>query len=271
MEARIHEIVRVPDGRIAYEVRGAGPTLLMISGGSGAGGDWNGVASLLAERYTVVTYERRGVGHSIPADPTAPVSLEMHSDDAHRLLATLTNEPAYVFGSSAGALIGLDLLTRHPEQVRRVIVHEPPVEGISEAFDQFQNHFEELYQREGAMSALRQFMQQLGVRYVDLEPGVVMPQRDMQSIAADADAFFMYTFPAVHHYRLDVGALVRRLDQLVLAAGEAGRTSPVYRCTVVLAERLGAPLVEFPSHHAGYMSHPRAFSRKLIDVLSENG
>lgn len=51
--------------------------------------------------------------------------MHTHSEDAHRLLANLTKEPAYVFGSSSGAVIGLDLCIRHPEQVQLLIPHEP--------------------------------------------------------------------------------------------------------------------------------------------------
>ncbi|HEY3291932.1 MAG TPA: hypothetical protein VGK87_17525 [Anaerolineae bacterium] len=42
--------LHVAGANLYYEVRGSGPVLLMISGGSGRGGDWNGCASLLAEQ-----------------------------------------------------------------------------------------------------------------------------------------------------------------------------------------------------------------------------
>jgi pimeloyl-ACP methyl ester carboxylesterase len=35
--------------------------------------------------------------------------------------------PAAIFGNSAGAIIGLDLVIRHPELVRAAILHEPPM------------------------------------------------------------------------------------------------------------------------------------------------
>ena len=35
--------------------------------------------------------------------------------------------PAYVFGSSGGAMVGLALVTAHPGQVRTLVAHEPPV------------------------------------------------------------------------------------------------------------------------------------------------
>jgi hypothetical protein len=54
---------------------------------------------------------------------------------------------------------------------------------------------------------------------------------------------------------------------VVLAGGSSGQESPVFRCTQALAERLGTEVVEFPSHHAGYISYPKAFAKKLVEVL----
>jgi pimeloyl-ACP methyl ester carboxylesterase len=50
----------------------------------------------------------------------------MRADDAQRLIVESTNQPALVFGSSVGALIGLELVARHPEKVRLLVAHEPP-------------------------------------------------------------------------------------------------------------------------------------------------
>ena len=92
--------------------------LLMIAGGGGEGGGFTGIADYLAEQYTVVTYDRREAGRSALDDQEADVSVQMHGDDAHTLLATLTTKPALVFCSSADALVGLDMILRYPEQVR---------------------------------------------------------------------------------------------------------------------------------------------------------
>jgi hypothetical protein len=35
--------------------------------------------------------------------------------------------PAFVFGSSGWAVVGLALVTAHPGQVRTLVAHEPPV------------------------------------------------------------------------------------------------------------------------------------------------
>src|SRR5438067_516712 len=108
------DILRVPGANLYYEVRGSGPILLMIAGGGGGGaGDWNGFVNHLVVSYTVVTYDRRGALRSTLDDLSADIPLETHADDAHYLLEALTTELAYVFGSSAGALIGLDLVARY--------------------------------------------------------------------------------------------------------------------------------------------------------------
>lgn len=120
-----HDTLRVPGAHLAYEVSGEGPLLLMIAGGSGGGGGFTGIADHLADQYTVVTYDRRGFGSSTLDDPQADVSVQRHSDDAHALLAALTTEPASVFGSSAGALIGRSSLTREGEISVATSRHSP--------------------------------------------------------------------------------------------------------------------------------------------------
>src|SRR4051812_5598602 len=116
----------VPGARLHYKVCGEGPLLLMLPGGDGDADAADAIAGRLLDAFTVVTYDRRGLSRSPVDEPTRSPGVSTHSDDAHRLLAELTDEPALVFGVSIGALIGLDLVARHPEQVRLLIAHEPP-------------------------------------------------------------------------------------------------------------------------------------------------
>jgi pimeloyl-ACP methyl ester carboxylesterase len=262
------DTLRVQGASLFYEVRGTGPLLLMIAGGGGGGDGFNGIANPLADRYTVVTYDRRGYYRSTLDDPREDVRLEMHSDDAHRLLALLSTAAAYVFGSSAGALIGLDLVARYPQQVRTLVAHEPPAYYLLPEPGQPREDPLEIYRREGGLAALKQMAAQIGVTYEQREPGVELPQASPQS-AANAEALFSYTYQAVRRYRLDIAALAAAPTRIVLAGGSAGREYVGYRCAAAVADRLGKTVVEFPSHHAGYMSHPRAFAERLHDVLCD--
>ena len=99
------QALRVPGATLSYEVQGNGPLLLLIPGGGNDSHVYNGLVQHLASQYTVVTYDRRGLSHSILDNPQEEQYVEAHSDDAHRLLLELGSdyESAYVFGSRGGA------------------------------------------------------------------------------------------------------------------------------------------------------------------------
>lgn len=121
----MNDTLTVPGAELYYTVSGSGPTLLLICGGVYDADAYGGLASQLVDRYTVVTYDRRGNSRSPLDGPPTPQTIEVHADDAHRILAaTSPGHPAYVFGNSSGAMIALELATRHPEQVRVVVAHE---------------------------------------------------------------------------------------------------------------------------------------------------
>ncbi len=264
-----HDTVIVPGAQLTYERRGSGPVLLLIAGGSGNGSAFAGIASLLADRYTVVTYDRRGAGKSPLDDPRADRSIERHGDDAHALLRTLTTEPAYVFGSSAGGLVGLDLVARFPEQVRLLVAHEPTVPGVFPAFDQSQEHHLETFRQEGALAAIMEMTAANGGADDEWEADVELPPPDPQAAAASAVMLFTYTVPAILRYRLDLPTLTDASSKIALASGHVGRErhTLVYGCTAALAERLGTDLITFPGNHTGCISRPRAFARRLDEVL----
>lgn len=93
----------VPGACLHYEVRGSGPVLLLIPGGAAESGMFAGMAPLLADDHTVVTYDPRGLSRSTLDGPARDIHVETQADDAHRLLATIATEPAYVFGNSGRA------------------------------------------------------------------------------------------------------------------------------------------------------------------------
>uniref|UniRef100_UPI002F90D7BE alpha/beta fold hydrolase n=1 Tax=Streptomyces sp. NBC_00998 TaxID=2903712 RepID=UPI002F90D7BE len=64
----------------------------------------------------VLTYDRRGLSRSRLEEPGRTTSLAEHAEDVHRLLAVVTDEPALMLGCSMGALIGLHVAARYPEQ-----------------------------------------------------------------------------------------------------------------------------------------------------------
>jgi len=95
--------LRVPGASLYYEIRGAGPVLLLVCGGVYDAAGYAGLAGQLAGRYTVVTYDRRGNSRSPLDGPPEQQRIEVHGDDAHRVLAAVgvtNDEPAHVFGKA---------------------------------------------------------------------------------------------------------------------------------------------------------------------------
>ena len=117
-------LVEVIGASIHYQVSGHGPTLLLLSPGDGDADAFRGIAPLL-DGFTVVTCDRRGQPRSPIVDPGEPVSISTHADDMARVLVAVTTHAARVFGAGLGAVIGLELVARHPHRVSTLVAFEP--------------------------------------------------------------------------------------------------------------------------------------------------
>jgi pimeloyl-ACP methyl ester carboxylesterase len=126
-EAKKAGAVRANGTDLYYEVRGRGPELLLVSGAEGDAGEWGKVVPLLEDDFTTICYDRRAFSRSPRPAAFAGTTVEEQAADAAALLEALGMAPAYVWGNSSGAIIGLALTLRHPEVVRMAMVHEPPL------------------------------------------------------------------------------------------------------------------------------------------------
>lgn len=264
----------VPGATIYYKAQGHGPLLLLLQGGDGGADASDALAAGLTDHFTVCSYDRRGLSRSPVDDPSAPVDPTTHADDAARLLAAVTDQPAAVFGTSLGALIGLALLSRHPEQVRMVVAHEPPVtELLAEPErSQAQRRREEVeatYRSDGVAAAMKKFVALAGLRFDDLEPGVTLPEPKPERLA-NLEFFLSHDAPAARRYRLDLSTLVPVADRVVPAAGRDTDGFPRH-CAEALASRLQRPMIELPGAHNGWLLRPREFAARLLQALSEDG
>jgi pimeloyl-ACP methyl ester carboxylesterase len=266
----------VPGASLFYKVRGSGPLLLLLPGGTGDAEAFNSLAGHLTDHFTLLTYDRRGLSRSMVEDPAKAPGIETHSDDAHSLLAKLAPGPALVFGSSIGAVIGLDLVARHSERVRACIAHEPPLPELlaeperSQAANA-QKEVEEIYRREGVAAAMGQFRVIAGLNFEDREPDLPWPPPPGPTTAlqpANSDFFLRHDAGAVHRYRIDIDALqASQLQARIVAAHGATTPDWLPHTARTLAERIGTQSVEFPGGHAGYVTHPKAFAARLREVF----
>ncbi|MFJ3876965.1 alpha/beta fold hydrolase [Streptomyces sp. NPDC090077] len=268
--------LRVNGATLHYEVRGRGPLLLLIPGGSGGAASFDGIADGLAAEYTVATYDPRGMSRSTLDDPEAEQSVAEHADDALRILERLSpGEPARVFGSSSGAITALHLLTAHPERVRRLVAHEPPVvEVLPDAAEHrvLLARVRATFRAEGLMPAMAVFAAGLKKPGDTTEPKAATALPPQAAARAEQTMtnlpyFVGRILPGFMSYAPDVHRLEALSDRLVLACGEDSRGELPYRPAAFLADHLGTELRHFPGGHTGLTTHPAEFGALLREAF----
>ena len=266
--------LEVPGARLYYERRGSGPLLLMI----GSPMDSTGFASLadaLASEYTVVTYDPRGIGYSSREDAAADVTPEQQADDVYRLLSALDGGPAYYFGSSGGAVVGLALVTAHPDKIRTLVAHEPPVIELLPDREQVRSQIDDIYvtfRADGADSAMQKFMVQAGLggapgQQEEAPPSRQLTAEQIDRMRASTEFFLAHLIRPTTNFRPDIGALQAAPARIVVGVGSASKGQLANRAAVALADRLGVAVADFPGDHGGFVAQPEQFGHALAEVL----
>jgi pimeloyl-ACP methyl ester carboxylesterase len=271
------ETLKVPGARLHYEVRGSGPVMLAIPGGACDVGLLGGLAALLADRYTVVTCDPRGNSRSPLDGPGEDQRVAVHADDARRLLAAVAGEPAFVFGNSGGALVGLELVARHPERVRRLVAHEPPCASLlpdAGRHQAFSQELHDLNRTAGTGQAVARFL--AGTGYAsegDGEPEPPgPPPPELRETFERTDRNWPFFFEHVARpwtaHEPDVAALRAVSERVVMAAGaESAPDQMPNRAARALAGRLGLDVVELPGGHGGPWTCAGPFAEALDRAL----
>jgi len=264
-------LLRVPGAQLYYEVQGTGPVLLMIPGGPTDAGIFSAVAKFLADRFTVVRYDPRGNSRSVFDGPPVEQDMDVHGDDAARLLEALGSEPALALGSSGGAQIGLNLAVRHARRVKTLVAHEPPCMALlPDAKEQFAFN-EDVYLSEGVKAAMTKFMAGAGIGGPPTdrkEPPSPEAEEAFGRVQGNIDYFLAHGLRPIGFYEPDVAALRAGPVRIVVGIGENSAGSLPFRCALALAERLGLEPAKFPGGHGGYNENPASFAEKLHQVFS---
>jgi len=267
----------VPGATLHYEVTGTGPMLLLIAGGGTDSAAFDGIVGRLAADYTVVAYDPRGNSRSPYDGAPADERVDQSAEDALALIdAVGGGEPAYVFGSSSGAITGLELITRHPDRVRLLVAHEPPcVEVLPDAADHraFFDQVYDTYRTDGVAAADVLFSRGIGLDADDAPaPEDLLPEiaEMFTRFQGNAANFYEHKLLPFTRYQPDLDALRAVAAQIVPAAGAEALEFLPARPIQHLADELGWPTVKFPGAHGGYLSHPEAFATLLARVLESD-
>lgn len=276
-----------PGAVIHYDIRpgtaDGGPPLLLIGSPMDAVG-FTSLAGHFTDR-TVVTYDPRAAGRSKRTDDATETSPDEHADDLSRLITTLGSGAVDIFASSGGAVNALVLVAKHPEQVRTLVAHEPPVtQVLPDRQDALAavTDIHDTYLKSGMGPGMAKFIllvSHQGPIPADFpqwpaDPGQFgLPTEDD---GTRDDALLGQNMIACNYYEHDFDALRAASSRIVIGVGEKTGAALPRRTGEIVAERIGQQPTIFPGDHGGFMGgeygmppgEPEAFAAKLREVLA---
>ncbi len=278
-----------PGAKLTYDVRGSGPgdaPVLFLIGSPMAASGFGTLAGHFSDR-TVVTYDPRGSERSEMTDPAGSITPDAHADDLHRLIQELGAGPVDLFASSGGAVNALALVAKHPEDVRTLVAHEPPLASIlpdREAAMAACRAINETYQRSGWGAGMAHFIAIVSHKGPMTDEFASQPGPDPAMFGMPAeddgtrtDPMLGQTIITTTSYAPDFDALRSASTRIVVAAGTGSEGEMANRGAHAVAERIGTEPVIFPSDHGGFLGgeygqtgEPEAFAAKLRQVLEED-
>jgi pimeloyl-ACP methyl ester carboxylesterase len=284
MTAPTTRTLEVPGVNLTYDVRpgtGSDIPLFLIGSPMGAAG-FASLASRFPDR-TIITYDPRGSERSTKADPTTPNTPDEQGDDLHRIIQEVGG-PVDLFASSGGAVNALALVSKHPEDVRTLVAHEPPLASVlpdSENARAAVRAIHDSYQKGGFGPGMAHFMAITMHRGEFPDDIASQPAPDPAQFGMPTeddgnrtDVMLAQNIVGTTHYEPDFDALRTASTRIILAAGSESEGEMANRGAYAVADKLGTQVVVFPSHHGGFLGgeygwpgEPDAFAARLREVL----
>jgi pimeloyl-ACP methyl ester carboxylesterase len=147
--------------RIAYDRWGKGPAVIVVGGALSDRAGSAELAQLLATRFTVYGYDRRGRGASTD---TQPYSVKREIEDLEALIDSAGGS-AYVYGKSSGAALALQATAALGGKVKKLAIYEPPyseAEGAAKEWREFRAKLDALIAADRRADAIALFMKFVG-------------------------------------------------------------------------------------------------------------
>jgi pimeloyl-ACP methyl ester carboxylesterase len=246
-------------------------------------GGFSNLASYFADR-AVVTYDPRGLGRSTRSDGGVDNTPTRQASDVHSVIQAVGAGPVDMFASSGGAVTALALVAAHPDDVRTLVAHEPPLIGVlpdAEAAKRAQMGVRDVYEARGSNAGMAAFMAMTTWRgeFTDAYFAQAAPDPTAFGMPAQDDGtrdspLLSDRSWAITSYRPDIDALAAAPTRVVIAVGEESEDVFTGRTSRALAALLGQEATVFPSHHGGFLGpefgypgQPEAFARTLREVL----
>jgi pimeloyl-ACP methyl ester carboxylesterase len=228
--------------------------------------DYSSAADILADVFTVVSFDRRCNSRST-GDQTTDMTVAQQARDAAAIIKAMRNDKAIIFGGSGGGIIGLELAAAKPEVIDFLIVHEPPVIELLPAADaeKWRTFHYNIYMknlREGWEAALLDFSASLiGA------PDIPFPPDIDKRVSGNMDFFFRHEYKTFIKYIPDVKRIRENKVSMMAAIGRDSDDSQYVQSTRALASKLHCECIEFPGQHDVSFYMPEEFAKAVRSTL----
>lgn len=261
---RVQEAISNDGTRIAGQVQGHGPALVLVHGGMGSGEtSWLFMLPFLVDHFTCYLMSTRGRGLS---GDNADHTRERHYEDIAAFIESI-DEPVAVFGHSMGAVWVLGGAALSAEHVRRVALYEPDLSVAKPRWsdDQIAQLTEAVSENRTA-DAVRLAVELIGLNddeqaLFSVSPGLEIAEANIGVGSKEA--------PELDRPLDDV--VVEKLTMPVLLL-QGALSGPHFKDAVRhLAERIHhARVVEVPdAGHMGPLTAAESVAQKLVDFLGD--
>lgn len=155
--------VKSKDGtEIKYDKRGSGPVLVLVLGALNKRGSGKKLSQLLTDKFTVISYDRRGRGDS---GDTQPYSVDKEVEDIDCLITELGGK-AFLYGHSSGAILALMAADKLKAKVLGVAVYEVPYDDDKKALksvEEYRKKLKQYLEKNKNVEAVTLFIKLFGV------------------------------------------------------------------------------------------------------------
>jgi pimeloyl-ACP methyl ester carboxylesterase len=122
-----HRTEQLPGVRLHYVVAGAGEPVILLHGWSQTWYEWRHILPALAEQFTVVAPDLRGLGDS--SNPGGGFDKKTVAGDVRELARRLDLGPVALVGHDHGASVAYAYAAQWPDEVRRLALVEMALIG----------------------------------------------------------------------------------------------------------------------------------------------
>jgi pimeloyl-ACP methyl ester carboxylesterase len=147
---------------IAYDKKGEGPVLILVLGALNRRSQGKRLTQQLADRYTVVSYDRRGRGDSTDMQP---YSTGKEVEDIQALIDELGGK-AYIYGHSSGCVLALMAAKQLGSKVAGIALYELPYNADPAAqviSEDYRKELKQLLANDERGKAVALFVKSVGV------------------------------------------------------------------------------------------------------------